>query len=462
MPRAPLLTAVAALALAPACAEDSSFVLRWQVGRTAADADLPLVSIRQCSDLGLSYVRVTTVDSEQSIVDTRDFPCFPDEFGEPDGAAPGPELGAGVYSVSVVGLTRRAQTRPDPADDDLLLARDNATVTVETRGEGQLVSSFRLVGIDECHDGVDNDRDGAVDLADAPCREGQVREDLDLSGALFTFRATLLGGDNPHVSCAGLDLEGFRVTLDGDVAGARTIPCTTTPQSFSADLPEGEHTWSVEGIGRDGDVVTQAFTGAESFVVAKTDFVLVPIEVDFSIASFLAQPAFTDPLSFSVEYAPYPGAPLGRPCDPAGYDNVGDLVLGTARVTLLADGEPAADITLGDAPFPITDACSFFDGIRTIAALAWSSDPALGAADYSLQIEAWAQGEGPGDEPCFSNAPREGSAARPEPLAPNISIAVAVPRLRSDGACAECDEDKQKNENCQRCEAGVCKPNDDL
>lgn len=456
MPRAPLLTAVAALALAPACAEDSSFVLRWQVGRTEADAERPLASIRQCSELGLSYVRVTTVDSDQEIVDTRDFPCFPDEFAAPDGAAPGPELGAGVYSVSVVGLTRRAQTRPDPADADLLLARDSATVTVETKGEGRLVSSFRLVGIDECHDGVDNDRDGAVDLADAPCRDGQVREDLDLSGALFTFRATLLGGDNPHVTCAGLDLEAFRVTLDGDVAGARTIPCTTTPQSFSADLPAGEHTWAVEGIGRDGDVVTQAFTGADSFVVAGTGFTLVPIEVDFAIASFLAQPAFSGPLSFSIEYAPYPGAPLNRPCDPSGYDNVGDLVLGTARVTLLADGEPAAEVTLGDAPFPITDACSFFDAIRTIPELAWSGDPALGAASYSLQVEAWAEGEGPGDEPCFSNASREDADVRPEPLAPNISISVAVPRLRSDGACAECVEGK-KNDNCQLCEAGVCK-----
>lgn len=461
MPR-PLLPVAAALALATGCAEDSSFVLRWQVGRTAKDAEEKLTSVRQCSELGLGYVRVTTIDSDGAVVDTREFPCFPDEFRAADGAAPGPELSAGVYAVSVVGLTRRDQPRPDPDDPDAMLASDHQTVTVHSKGEGQLVTGFRLIGIDECADGVDNDRDGAVDLADAPCRNGQAREDLDLSGALFTFRATLLGGENPYATCDHLGLASFRVTLDDDAAGARTIACTTVSQSFSADLAAGEHTWKVEGLDKTGEVVTDPLLAPAAFLVEATGFVVVPIEVDFSIASFSEDTPFQGPLSFSLEYAPRDGAALNRPCDPAGLQ-LGDLVLGTTRVTLITDVAPPMPILLDDQPLPVTDQCSAFDSIRTIEDLAWSSDPSVAPSSYSLQVESWAVGDDPDvDEPCFSNKPRDGSSVAPEPLAPNINIPIVVPRLRSDGACADCvppdpmDPTPPKDDNCARCEAGVC------
>lgn len=451
MARATLLLSVAALTLATACAEDSSFVLRWQVGRSEAEADNMLRSVRQCSELGLAFVRVVTLTDDGTEVDRREFPCFPDEFAEDDGAAPGPELGPGDYYVTVLGLTRRGTTRPDPSpedpnDPDPVLARDGQKVVVRSKGEGALVDGFRLIGADECADGIDNDRDGSVDLSDPPCREGKLREDQDLSGALFTFSATLLGGDNPHATCGALGLGSFRVTLDGDTAGARTIPCTTTLQSFSADLPPGEHSWVVEGLDLAGVPVTEALgdPAAATFTIAETGFTLVPIAVDFSIDSFLAEPAFAGPLEFSIQYQPYPDAPLPRPCDPAGLD-LGELVLGTTRVTLRADGQVADQVTLDELPFPVETMCTDFNGLRVTSDLVWGTQS--GSSEYELVVEAWAAGDDPQtDAPCFSNA------AAPEPLAPNISLALAVPRVRSDGTCADCTSNKQ----CTRCEDGVC------
>jgi len=454
MARHPLLLPVAALALATACAEDPSFVLRWQVGRSEAEADRPLRTVRQCSDLGIARVRIVTRDYDGNEVDRREFPCFPDEFKQADGAAPGPELGAGDYFVTVLGLTRRGLTRPDPNpedpdDPDPVLARAGLKVTVRSKGEGALVDGFRLIGADECADGIDNDRDGSVDLADPPCREGQVREDQDLSGALFTFEAQLLGGDNPRATCSNLGLASFRITLDGDAAGARTIPCTTTAQSFSADLPPGPHSWAVEGLDRDGVVVTEALGDPQSptFTIGATGFTLVPIAVDFSLASFLAEPPFRGPLPFSIQYLPYPDAPLARPCDPTGLVDLGELVLGTTRVTLLADGAVATQVTLDDEPFPVESMCSEFDRVRVTSDLVWSTVD--GASNYALQVESWAAGDDPQTAaPCFSNA------AAPAILAPKVDLALAVPRVRSDGACADCSSNKQ----CPRCEDGVCLP----
>jgi hypothetical protein len=451
MPPTPRALA-ALLLLAPACAEDSSFVLRWQVGRTADDAEQPLTTVRQCSDLGLSRVSVTTfADDRLTVEDTREFTCFPDEFTDPDGAAPGPELAAGTYFVTVLGLTRRGIPRPDPADEEEgVLARDQRKVVVDEKGQGVLVDGFRLVGIDECHDGIDNDRDGAIDDSDAPCRQGQAREDQDISGALFTFQAALLGG-NPRATCAGLGIDRFRITLDGDDASVREIACTTVGQSFSADLPAGEHTWSAVGVAGDGEVVTAALTG-EPFVVPSRDFVLVEIAVDFTLDTFLADPAFADPQLFAVEFMPYEGAPIARLCEPD--DDLGALVLGAVSLTLEAaplGSDAFAPVDTGvtlpslmDAPFPVQAACTDFQQIRATSPLAWS---AAGNARYRLVVEAEAA-EPDGLGPCFS------SADAPIELAPGVDIVLSVPRVRTDGACSDCPD----GDECANCTDGVCTP----
>ncbi len=444
----------ALLVLTPACAEDSSFVLRWNVGRTADDAKTPLTSVRQCSDLGLSRVVVTTIGPDGSTEDTREFPCFPDAFADPNGAAPGPELPAGTYNISIVGLTRRGIERPDPAGDgmggDDFLARDQQKVVVNERGEGVLVDGFRLVGIDECHDGIDNDRDGAVDQSDTPCRLGQTAEDLDISGALFTFTATLLGA-NPEATCASLGVSTFRVTLDEDPANIREIPCTLLTQSFSADLPPGEHTWQVEALRANGTVLTEPQTG-EPFTVPEREFVLVPITADFTIDTFLGEPAFSEPLRFTLEIEPYPGAPLPRHCEPEATGST--LWLQTIGLTLqgataddpetfedVALPEPITIPAIGDPPveFPLRENCREFEPVRTTSEIPWS---AAGYVRYRLIAEAFPVGA---PEPCF--------AATAE-LAPGKDVALTLTRVSSTGACSDCP----MSQSCDNCVDGVCMP----
>jgi len=448
MPRPRLSFAAFGLVLATACAEDPSFVLRWQVGRDAADAEKTLLSVRQCSELGLSRVRVTTFDrADNSEVDSREYPCFPEAFNFPEGTVAGPEIGAGEYDVTIVGLTRRGLIREDAGE---LLGRAEQTITVRASGEGQLADGFRLIGISECDDGIDNDRDGNIDAADLACRQGETRESLDNSATLFTFQATLLGG-NPLATCVGLGVTGLRVILDGDVAGAQQIPCTTVPKSFSAYLPPGTHTWAVEGLGAGDIAVTQAIAGPDAeFTVSSFGFGFVPIAVDLGIDSFLAP--FSESLRLSIEWQPYEGAPKPRSCEAPAYD-FGVLVLGTTIVTLLDENGASVDtVTLldpgmnMDAVFPLEGTCTDFKSAHTTSDLIWSAMP--GQRSYSPQVETWAAADDPMlAGPCYSNA------AAPAQLAPGISPSITVPRTRTDGTCADCTA---KNE-CDRCEDGVCK-----
>jgi hypothetical protein len=433
------LAPVAALALASACAEDPSFVLRWHVGRDATEAKQPLLSVRQCSELGIARVRITTAEQgTNEVVDTREFPCFPDEFLEQDGAVGGPEVGAGTYDVTITALTRRNIPRP---------RADKRQVTVHASGEGQLVTSHRILSVGECEDGIDNDRDGGVDNGDLACRQGQPEESLDNNATVFTFQASLLG-DNPAATCAGLDLKQLRVTLDGDTKNAQAIPCTTQLQSFSAYLPPGEHTWSVAGLDYAGEVATTELTGDDaSFTVSEQGYALVEISVDVVIASFLAP--FNTLLRFSIAYESYPGALEDRYCAP----EAGTLTLGATVVTLLDESnKPVTSVTLADAAmdedaeFPLDGLCDGFTRPRITSPLPWSA--MAGQRDYSLKVETWAAGDDPmSAEPCFSNA------AAPARLAPGISPDIVVPRTRSDGTCADCSS----NKDCPLCDAGVCK-----
>lgn len=462
--RARLLPAL--LLLSSACAEDSSFVLRWRVGRTEAEAeDSPLTSVRQCSDLGLGRVRVTTTRADDNREeDVREFPCFPDAFAEPDGVAPGPELAAGTYYVYVTGLTRRGLTRPDPDDpddDDKILARDAARVVVNERGEGQVVDSFRLFGVDECHDGIDNDLDGAVDQSDAPCRRGLAFENLDNAGAQFTFTHALLPSEldpegNPNATCDRLAIDAFRLTLDGDPAQTRDIACSTITQGFQVDLKPGEHDWRITALFRGVDrTVPLPLDGPQSFTVVDDTYVTVPIHLDLGIDTFLlerpGQPSDPEPtywfdgtMKFGFDFLPFEGAELERQCAP----NDGSLVIDRVAVRVTDDQGDDVALDLDDMQaLPLTDGvCEDFQQSRTTSELQWRDEPGLRA--YRLVVEAFAAGD-PDGAPCFSNA------AAPEPLAPHYSPNITLPRVRSDGACSDCP---QGNECAGTCDNGVCKP----
>lgn len=466
MPRLRLAPAAAALALATACTEDPSFVLRWQVGRSPEEADeAARQSVRQCSELGISRVRVITSELDGTEVDTREFACFPEVFAD-DGAAPGPEVGPGDYFVTVVGLTRQGVARPDPedpTDDEKTFARDKRKVTVRSTGEGALVDEFRLIGVGECGDGIDNDRDGAVDDGDLACRQGELVEGLDTSATIFTFQATLLGGTNPIATCTGLGIDSLRVTLDDDASTAQTIECTTVPQSFSAYLDPGEHTWSVVGLD-DGAVVTKEITGeSSSFTVVERGYNVVDIAIDLSFSELLAP--IVESLAFSVDYERYPGGPT-RACPLTGGQDIGVLALGPLQIRLLDErGEevPMADLVdakmTEDASFPVADTCPAFDRTRRTVDMTWAD--ADGQRGYFVEVRTWAEGDDPATAaPCFSNAAVDDPALAPAPLAPGLSLTVTVPRLRSDGSCADCTAKAMDEQpDCTRCDeaVGICR-----
>src|SRR5688572_6994878 len=111
MPRPRLLTLLA-LAAATGCTEDPSFSVRWQLGRRADDI-ATLTSVAQCTELGISRMRITTRKAD-NIIDEREFSCFPQGFDDVDAAVPGPEVGPGTYAVTVTAIGHRGVPYTDP------------------------------------------------------------------------------------------------------------------------------------------------------------------------------------------------------------------------------------------------------------------------------------------------------------------------------------------------------------
>ena len=70
------LASVLVLALTGACTESPSFSVRWKL-HPHTDAELqgadiaPLLSVKQCTELGISRMRVTTRDANGTIVNQK-------------------------------------------------------------------------------------------------------------------------------------------------------------------------------------------------------------------------------------------------------------------------------------------------------------------------------------------------------------------------------------------------------
>lgn len=422
------LRPVLALALATsACAEQPSFWVRWELARAGEGAEAKRVeSVDQCTELGISRVRITTLEGG-AVVDERDYPCFPE--GYPELPAPGPELGAGTYTVQVTALSRRGVPFTVTVIDDITKEEtvENTafaieTITVSNAGKRPEID-FPIFGVAECDDGVDNDLDGYSDLADPSCESRDDVERGDQSVAQVTVRPRLLG-DNPAASCGGLGLSRFVVELVGAETYSHAFECGAPSEVFSAVIPPGDYEARV--LGQDFQGETRAIVelpGEPDIAVrADTEYVAAIFDVDFTLASFV-EPIEAG-FNFSLEY--------GDDASAVTACSFGALQLGAVRITPLAGGEPTT-VTLFDDAQEVLDGeatidCGALTSIRTAAPLTWGEG---GVEDLALRVEAFSADDAALAEPCFANT------EEPFPLAPNATVGIRVPRVSTEGLCAD-------------------------
>ena len=451
MPRAPwsrtlfVLTAMQA----GACAEDSSFLVRWKLGRDSDDVTA-LRAVNQCTELGIVKIRVTTRDAAETIVDEREFTCFPPGFDDPDTFAPGPEVGPGTYTVQVTALSRLGhpfyaideggsstgdeggsstgatdtggssggEGQVAPPEEREIVAFDTQEVVIAAAGEGQKVD-FKIVGVPECDDGVDNDHDGTTDLADISCRGSRLGIEKNDAAALQITLLPRLLGDNPHATCAGLGIRSFLVDVAGPTAVQRPLPCNDLSQTFSTDLAPGDYTLSLSALGFMNEPRATLSVPADvaAFSLAPSAFLSHVFPADVTI------PSFNDPIEagfgFSLAYELASGDFTGD-CDPDGL--LVDRVLVTLRdqdgaaiaAATLAEAPPLPAVVLDGATLP----CDALKRTRWVVPLTWDDAPGE-VREVSVAVEAFKAGS---DVPCFSNTDA------PEPAAPNVSFTIPLPR----------------------------------
>lgn len=403
---------VLALALAPACAESPSVELRWRIQAEDLDegAEPPeLTSIRQCTAVGISKLRLTT-RQDGFPVDVRELPCFPEEFDAESGLAPGPELDAGTYELTLQGLRRSTGT---PWAEGVSVSAD---VTI-SNGAVALLEDLVLPAPPTCDDGIDNDGDGYVDSADIDCRVTDPRESNQVTNIQFFVSPSFLG-DNPYVTCGTVGVTTFRLRVDDDPSTDRVIGCSTLTSSFSRRIdPDVEsHSVSITGLNFDNVAVTE--TKVTEFTVTGAQGKPVDVDATFSGDDLLTP--LNAPIQFIVAFETGPDADKEfRYCaaDAGSTLEITDL---TARVIDLDTDQPVDAVLVGgDLDGTALDGTPF-----ACQATQLVTEP-LEWGNYGIELS----GRSEAGDVCFS--------AEPLQAAPGILISVILPRSSTDGSCAD-------------------------
>ncbi len=149
-----LVLVLTAIAGSAGCGPNGSYTLSWAiVGESSADAF-------GCSSHGIDGIQVQALHAS-----TRDpanlvvFPCAP-HFAEH-------KIDAGDYLLQVTPINARGERLVDPRTG-VAMAPVEVAVTVPSDGT-VATETVELTPNPQCSDGVDNDRDGLVDLADPDC-----------------------------------------------------------------------------------------------------------------------------------------------------------------------------------------------------------------------------------------------------------------------------------------------------
>lgn len=145
---------LAALVLAAGCGVSRSYEVHLAVGCTPASADRCRVkSVRTCSAAGIDAVEIAAIQDGARTIDR--FPCFVPGEGA---VARGPDLDPGPVTLEVAPLGPSGLRLGKPV-----------TARAAIPDEGFVRVYVSLPRPPACADGVDNDRDGRVDLADPGC-----------------------------------------------------------------------------------------------------------------------------------------------------------------------------------------------------------------------------------------------------------------------------------------------------
>ncbi len=456
--------AALALLLLVGCAEDPSFQLAWRISDDPAALDDPssapaLVSVKQCSDVGIAKVRVTVLTPEGAEVDAFEYGCFQRPFakGEP---IDGPTLEPGEYRLKFEGLRRTgdiwvtampegpaACEIPEPATDtDEYYRVCNEGSVVVREGDLPLVE-FALLAPPQCDDGIDNDLDGQVDDKDLACQLDAAANEVDEQGlTLFELSVGFLQSSVIEPSNVGVDelrfsLDGEPWTPSGWPNGALAeLDETHWPFPLTvirASLEPGEHTLSVEAYG-DGVPLTEPLS--ETFLVDADDGASVVREFQFGAEQFLS-PVMAS-FATTIQMVPYVGAPAVT-CDPPGQQEIDRL-----RVRVLdGQGTPVADDVLALSTFPTGTLVKELeaDGWISFACPSTAVDSApliwtdLG---YTLEVEAQTLVDDVNPVTCYTTSEPAALVPFPEGASPENVYLSAV--LDDQGApppgCEACTE----------------------
>jgi hypothetical protein len=445
------------------CGEPPSYLVRWKLVDEAElddfDSATELTTVKQCADVGVSQVRVTTWRQNNTIVDRREYACFPGVF-ESDDAVEVPALPAGEYIVEVEGLRRTGAPWLCVDDSatpevDPCVAFAEASVTV---AEGSLPTiEVVLLQPPQCDDGIDNDHDGRVDGKDPACiLDPDGPESADSSVTLFQISVTFL--DSEVVEPANVSVDGLLLAVDGEILDE--VPATeldTSQWPFRLPLQTesydaGVHTFSIVATDGVGNPRTEAFE--VEFAVSEEAPGFVLEQFDFTADRFLEP--IVEPIAANFGLLLDPADQTGPTCALGGF-------LGGAPVTIertfirVTDegGQPLDAATLaltgmggGVVSMPLDEAGGWVSfgcptaGI-TSASLPWGS--------YQLEVEARI-----GDSVCFVSDGAQDLA----PVGQSGAQDFYLQRVVDDqGApppgCEECSGDAECSG--QICDAGICK-----
>jgi hypothetical protein len=474
-PRHTLLLLASATLLG--CQEDPSFRLRWAIDPSLAQHQPlkpQLASPADCSSVGVMDVEIITRDPFGIVVDRRKRPCFARAFGDPEATVGGPELPPGPYAVEVRGVRRDGVGWVEPLSplDELELEADRGCVPELDVPSGEQQPSCRLdslvcdcafvevadgrsVRLDDfvldappqCDDGVDNDLDGLVDAFDPACRLGRSRGELYakedtvvVPNAQILVRPSLLH-DNPVVTCSGLGISRFVVTLDEGSTLAEPICADVLRQVFQASAmvePGASYVLQVVAV----DFSRQPLTATKELRID------VPpggggrftIDVDFGPEDFLAPIVASSRIL--PRFSPFEGAGYVRQCSPAPNVDAGGLLeLTEVRMRLLgARGQPLSPAA------KLSDEVTPLDGETDLACSSTFQTEPLLWGEHLVELEALS----PEGEVCFSNV------GDPQLAAPG-ETALVVPRVFPlPDSCRDCTVDSDCR-NPGVCDEGVCK-----